>query len=116
MPAKKYLSMLMIGFVFSAYLNVPMFGVSIIGLALAYYFFTTESKKLSTNENVTFEEEMIGMSNKVEKKDLTKAAIRYMFMACNVFNYENQQGPAVVFGLEKVLRKIYQNDENILLH
>ena len=46
----------MIGFVFSAYLNVPMFGVSIIGLALAYYFFTTESKKLSTNENVTFEE------------------------------------------------------------
>ena len=40
------------------------------------------------------------MSNKVEKKDLTKAAIRYMFMACNVFNYENQQGPAVVFGLE----------------
>ena len=56
MPAKKYLSMLMIGFVFSAYLNVPMFGVSIIGLALAYYFFTTESKKLSTNENVTFEE------------------------------------------------------------
>ena len=32
-------------------------------------------------------------------------------MACNVFNYENQQGPAIVFGLEKVLRKIYQNDE-----
>ena len=56
MPAKKYLSMLLIGFVFSAYLNVPMFGVSIIGLALAYYFFITESKKLSTNENVTFEE------------------------------------------------------------
>lgn len=55
--------------------------------------------------------EMIGMSNKVEKKDLTKAAIRYMFMACNVFDYENQQGPAIVFGLEKVLRKIYQNDE-----
>lgn len=54
MPAKKYLSMLMIGFVFSAYLNVPMFGVSIIGLALAYYFFTTESNKktLVTNEAV----------------------------------------------------------------
>lgn len=45
MPAKKYLSMLMIGFVFSAYLNVPMLGVSIIGLAIAYYFFTTQVNK-----------------------------------------------------------------------
>lgn len=45
MPAKKYLSMLLAGFVFSAYLNVPMLGVSIIGLALAYYFFTTNMKK-----------------------------------------------------------------------
>lgn len=35
MPAKKYLSMLLAGFVLSAYLNVPMLGVSIIGLALA---------------------------------------------------------------------------------
>lgn len=45
MPAKKYLSMLMIGFVFSAYLNIPMLGVSIIGLAIAYYFFTTQVNK-----------------------------------------------------------------------
>lgn len=52
------------------------------------------------------------MNKKVEKKDLTKAAIRYMFMACNVFNYENQQGPGVVFGLEKVLRKIHPKDED----
>ena len=35
----------MIGFVFSAYLNVPMLGVSIIGLAIAYYFFTTQVNK-----------------------------------------------------------------------
>lgn len=45
MPAKKYLSMLLAGFVLSAYLNVPMLGVSIIGLALAYYYFTTASSK-----------------------------------------------------------------------
>lgn len=37
--------MLMIGFVFSAYLNVPMLGVSIIGLAIAYYFFITQVNK-----------------------------------------------------------------------
>lgn len=51
-------------------------------------------------------------TNKVTKKDIRTAAIRYMFMACNTFNYENQQAPAVVFGLNKVLRKIYKNDEH----
>lgn len=51
------------------------------------------------------------MSKILNKKDIRKAAFRYMFMACNIFNYENQQGPAVVYGLEKALRKIYPNDE-----
>ncbi len=56
------------------------------------------------------------MSNKDEgkltKKDINKAALRYMFAACNVFNYQTQQGPAVVFGLEKSLRKIYPDDSD----
>lgn len=45
------------------------------------------------------------------KADINQAAFRYMFMACNIFNYENQQGPAVVYGLQKALRKIYPDDE-----
>ncbi|MGM0213569.1 PTS system mannose/fructose/sorbose family transporter subunit IID [Enterococcus sp. AZ109] len=49
---------------------------------------------------------------KLTKKDINQAAFRYMFMACNIFNYENQQGPAVVYGLEKALRKIHPNDED----
>ncbi|MDO4670422.1 MAG: PTS system mannose/fructose/sorbose family transporter subunit IID [Aerococcus sp.] len=55
---------------------------------------------------------MSSETNKLTKKDINHAAFRYMFMACNVFNYENQQGPAVVYGLEKALRKIYPNDED----
>ncbi|MDT3428254.1 PTS system mannose-specific IID component [Paenibacillus forsythiae] len=51
-------------------------------------------------------------TNQVTKRDIRSAAIRYMFMACNTFNYENQQAPAVVFGLSKVLRKIYKKDED----
>lgn len=45
MPAKKFLSMLIAGYVLSAYLNVPMLGVSLVGFALAYYYFTSQSKK-----------------------------------------------------------------------
>lgn len=49
---------------------------------------------------------------KITRKILHQAAARYMFMACNIFNYESQQGPAVVFGLEKALRKLYPDDES----
>lgn len=45
------------------------------------------------------------------KKDIRKAALRYMFMACNVFNYETQQGPAAVYSLSPALRKIYKNKD-----
>ena len=66
--------------------------------------------------------EMILMSNEmntteegryqVTKKDLRKTAARYNFMACNIFNYESQMGPAVAWAMAPVLRKIYKkNDE-----
>lgn len=48
---------------------------------------------------------------KVTKKDLRRTAARYNFMACNIFNYESQMGPAVAWAMAPVLRKIYKNDE-----
>lgn len=59
-------------------------------------------------------EEMIPDKTILTKADINQAAFRYMFMACNIFNYENQQGPAVVYGLQKALRKIYPDDEEYL--
>ncbi|WP_141432602.1 PTS sugar transporter subunit IIC [Bacillus sp. 03113] len=40
MPVKKYLTMLLIGFVVSAYLGLPILGIAILGFAFAYYYFT----------------------------------------------------------------------------
>lgn len=48
----------------------------------------------------------------VTKKDLRKTAARYNFMACNIFNYESQMGPAVAWAMAPVLRKIYKKDED----
>lgn len=48
---------------------------------------------------------------KVTKKDLRKTSNRYNFMACNIFNYESQMGPAVSWAMATVLRKIYKNDD-----
>ncbi len=47
----------------------------------------------------------------VTKKDLRKTAARYNFMACNIFNYESQMGPAIAWAMAPVLRKIYKKDE-----
>lgn len=62
----------------------------------------------------------ISMNNTVENtekyqvtdKDLKKTAARYNFMACNIFNYENQMGAAVAWAMAPVLRKIYKKDED----
>ncbi|MDR4949432.1 PTS mannose/fructose/sorbose/N-acetylgalactosamine transporter subunit IIC [Neobacillus cucumis] len=46
MPVKKYITMLLIGFVVSAYLNLPILGIAILGFAFAYYFFTQNMNKI----------------------------------------------------------------------
>ncbi|WP_018664850.1 PTS mannose/fructose/sorbose/N-acetylgalactosamine transporter subunit IIC [Heyndrickxia acidiproducens] len=45
MPVKKYLTMLIIGFVISAYLNIPILGIALLGFAFAYYYFTQNIHK-----------------------------------------------------------------------
>ena len=45
MPVKKFLPFLLVGFVLSAYLNVPVLGIAIVGFAAAFWYFTNELKK-----------------------------------------------------------------------
>lgn len=50
MPVKKYLTFLLIGFVISAYFNIPILGIAILGFAFAYYHFTQNMKKRPATE------------------------------------------------------------------
>lgn len=45
MPVKKFLPFILVGFVPSAYLGVPVLGIAIIGFAAAFWYFTTEINK-----------------------------------------------------------------------
>lgn len=47
MPIKKLLPFLLIGFVLSAYLSVPVLGIAIIGFAAAFWYFTNEVNKVN---------------------------------------------------------------------
>ena len=44
---------ILIGFVLSAYLNVPVLGIAIVGFAAAFWYFTTELRKSDATEAVT---------------------------------------------------------------
>ena len=50
MPAKKYFNYILIGFVLSAYMGVPILGIAFLGVALAYKFYMDEEAR----ENVGF--------------------------------------------------------------
>lgn len=45
MPTKQYIPYLLLGFFFAAYLNVPMLGVTIVGLVAAMLIFKKDAKK-----------------------------------------------------------------------
>ena len=45
MPVKKFLPFILVGFVLSEYLGVPVLGIAIIGFAAAFWYFTTEINK-----------------------------------------------------------------------
>lgn len=53
MPTKKYLTFIIIGFVLSAYLELPILGVALLGLGAAYLIYKTNVKRLQTKTMLT---------------------------------------------------------------
>ncbi|MGL5886331.1 MAG: PTS system mannose/fructose/sorbose family transporter subunit IID [Bombilactobacillus sp.] len=48
----------------------------------------------------------------VTKKDLTRTSLRFNWICVNLFNYESQLGPSLVWSMAPLLRKIYPKDED----
>lgn len=53
LPTKQYIPFLLLGFFFAAYLQVPMLGISIVGLVAAILTFKKDSNKNDSNQIVT---------------------------------------------------------------
>ena len=53
LPTKQYIPYLLLGFFLAAYLQVPMLGISIIGVVAAMIVFKRDSEKISQVQNVT---------------------------------------------------------------
>lgn len=59
MPVKKHLSFLIAGFVLSAYLNLPILGVALLGAAAGYIIYRNETEK-TKNASYCLESDMEG--------------------------------------------------------
>mgnify|MGYP002601418843 CR=1 FL=1 len=51
LPVAKNITFLIVGFVLAAYLNVPVFGVALVGLAMAIYVFQSEDNEQASINN-----------------------------------------------------------------
>lgn len=60
MPTKKYLSFLVAGFVFSAYLNLPVLAIGLLGFGAAYLIFNIEMNKSAAATNGTVNTQVEG--------------------------------------------------------
>ena len=50
MPTKSYIPYLLIGFFLAAYLNIPMLGISMIGLVAAMFVYNRDSKNITNGQ------------------------------------------------------------------
>jgi PTS system mannose-specific IIC component len=48
MPTKKYFTYVIVGFVLSAYLNLPIFGVALLGAGVAYVVYQNGIRRASS--------------------------------------------------------------------
>ena len=70
------------------------------------------NKEMSQGTDVQTEERY-----QVTKRDLRKTAARYNFMACNIFNYESQMGPAIAWAMACLcLERFIKKTTNIKWH
>lgn len=69
------------------------------------------NKEMSQGTDVQTEERY-----QVTKRDLRKTAARYNFMACNIFNYESQMGPAIAWAMRLCLERFIKKTTNIKWH
>lgn len=52
MPIKKFLPFVLAGFVFSAYMGLPVLGIAILGFAAAFWYFMSELNKANAAQTV----------------------------------------------------------------
>lgn len=114
MPTRKYFEYLLFGFVLSAYLNVPILGVAIVGVGFAHMLYKKRIKELVPVDKCLEKDTDCGKTeagSSLLVSDLRRVGWRWNMAVVN-FNYETQMAGAVVYALAPALRKIYKEDSD----
>lgn len=119
MPTKKYFEFLLIGFVLSAYLQLPILAVVIVGIGFAHMVY---KQRMKEEWQQTLGEPLKEMGSKAgaavsseREPKLTLKDLRRAGFRCNQtlisFNYENQMAGGLVYAIAPALRNVYPDDK-----
>ncbi|SER07993.1 PTS system mannose/fructose/sorbose family transporter subunit IID [Lentzea albida] len=102
MQLSKYWYLLLIGFVAFAYMDVPVLGIALLGVAIAFLVVGR-----SEPAPVVAEEETSEVDRVLAEQDLKRAYRRYFWSSQVSWNYERMQGLGFAYAMEPVLRRLY---------
>ncbi|MET8850875.1 PTS system mannose/fructose/sorbose family transporter subunit IID [Amycolatopsis sp. NPDC004625] len=106
MELSRYWYLLLIGFVGFAYLKLPVFGIALVGVAVAMLFVTLKRDEPALAVPAVEAEEPAA-DPRLTKQDLRRAFRRYFWSSQISWNYERMQALGFAYSMEPVLRRLY---------
>lgn len=109
MQVKKYLAYLIVGFTFAAYLEMPTFGISLIGFAIALVVY----KQNIRPEDLIYDEK-IEFNQRYSDKQLKKLHRSHILNLQSSWNYERMQALGYLSSIIPVLYDSYGDNPQLL--
>jgi mannose/fructose/N-acetylgalactosamine-specific phosphotransferase system component IID len=113
MQLSKYWYLLLIGFVAFAYMDVPLLGIALLGVAIAFLVVGRGEQVPVPVPAEPVEESDV--DRRLTEQDLKKAYRRYFWSSQVSWNYERMQGLGFAYAMEPVLRRLYPDAHDYAL-
>jgi mannose PTS system EIID component len=110
MQLSRYWYLLLIGFVAFAYMKVPVLGIALLGVAIAFLFVTLQHQDRPVPVNTPIDESTV--DRRLTRKDLKRSFRRYFWSSQISWNYERMQGLGFAYAMEPVLRRLYPENQD----
>lgn len=111
MQLSKYWYLLLIGFVAFAYMKVPLLGIALLGVAIAFLVVGRSEQAPVADEPA----EESDVDRRLTDQDLRRAYRRYFWSSQVSWNYERMQGLGFAYAMEPVLRRLYPDAHDYAL-
>ncbi|MFI6096428.1 PTS system mannose/fructose/sorbose family transporter subunit IID [Lentzea sp. NPDC051213] len=111
MQLSKYWYLLLIGFVAFAYMDVPVLGIALLGVAIAFLV-VNRTERIAPAPAEPADGEESDVDRRLTDQDLKRSYRRYFWSSQVSWNYERMQGLGFAYAMEPVLRRLYPEKQD----